>query len=129
MIVVSRALSSLIAAKPIRLGQGSDLETGTELGERSVVVLVGVIRAELMAKFVQDEAIYVLGHAVLKPLLAENANVVVERRTPEKVAGTVARSPGAAFATWPMDEANDERLADQSLRHSLRVIEDCTHSF
>src|SRR5262249_2281798 len=65
----------------------------------------------------------------VEPLPTENPDVVVEGRLAQKVACAVARTPSATFAAWPMDEPNDERLADQSLRHALRVIEDHTHAF
>jgi hypothetical protein len=94
--------------KPIRLGQGGDLETCAELRERAVVVLVGVIRAELVAEFVQDEAVRFLGHAI-EPVPAKNADVEVEERKAQKVSGTVASPPCAALVAWPMDKPDAQR--------------------
>lgn len=123
------ASASLEATEPRRRRQGGCFQSGAEFGQGTVVVLVGVVRAELVAEFVKDEAIRILGHAVGEPLLAKNADVVIERRETEQVAGAVTSSPRAAVAPRPMDESDHERFADQTLGNAVRVIENLAHPF
>ena len=58
-------------------------------------------------KFVEDEAVRVLGHAALDPLPAENTDVVVEERQAQKLSG----SPGQPihFGPWAFRARDNTR--------------------
>ena len=78
---------SLKPSKPRGLRDCRSFQSCTEFRQGTIVVFVSMIRAELVAEFVQDEAIRVLGHAIVEPLPTEHADVVVEERKAQNVAG------------------------------------------
>src|SRR5262249_61339640 len=71
--------------KLVRLLQSQPLQPGSQQADGLMVLFAQVIPGMLVRKFVQQEAVYVLSHALLKPAVAEPEDVEVQ--PPAAVAG------------------------------------------